>query len=131
MAFNKVDTLAGSDKKEFLNMLQAKYPDAIFISAQKGINLNSLYDKIFSLVEGSLVTEEFSIPNTDSGVYKYISGLYDRVEILHTKHLSKSIKLKIRSQRSEIDKIRKHLEDTKNGNLNRKGVTRKKRVKAV
>ena len=103
--FNKVDTLKDDFDKEIIHELKMKYPGSIFISAQKGINLNSLFDRIFSIVSGELIVAEIKIPLVNGDAYKIINKLHKQVEIIDTKYLSKNVKLKIRGHKDEIEKI--------------------------
>lgn len=100
--FNKVDIIPDQD---LIHDMKEKYPGSIFISAQKGINLNSLYDKLQNLVSEELVEAEIKIPVNNGDAYKIINKLHEAVEIVTTKYLQKSVKLKIRGHKNEIDKI--------------------------
>jgi GTP-binding protein HflX len=104
MVFNKVDKLV-DHKQEILSDLKIRYPNSVFISAAKGINLNSLYTRIFDIVSSEMVIEEIKLPNTEADVYKIISRLHSQVDIMETKYLAKSVKLKIRGPKADIDKI--------------------------
>jgi GTP-binding protein HflX len=100
--FNKVDIIPDED---LIYDMKEKFPGSIFISAQKGINLNSLYERLFSLISEELVDAEIKIPVNNGDAYKLINKLHQSVEILSTKYLQKSVKLKIRGHKNEIDKI--------------------------
>ena len=116
MAFNKVDKLAEYDKQDLVPALMHKYPQAIFISAEKGINLYSLFDKIFDIINIELTETEIIIPNSIPDAYKLINKLHEQVDIIKTKYLSNSIKLKVRAYKADIDKIEKYLNDYKKTN---------------
>jgi GTPase len=105
MVFNKVDKLIEENKQEIISDLKLTYPNSVFISAAKGINLNSLYNKIFDIVSSEMVIEEIKIPTTEADVYKIINRLHSQVDIMETKYLAKSVRLKIRGPKAEIDKI--------------------------
>lgn len=107
MVFNKVDKLADSNDLEMLTELKVQYPDAVFISAQKGINLTSLEEKIIDIINKELSETEIKIPIEKDDAYKIVNKLHKEVEILDTKYLTKSIKLKIRATRADIDRIEK------------------------
>jgi GTP-binding protein HflX len=103
--FNKVDSLGEGEKEHLLIHLKEKYPGSIFLSAQKGINLNSLFDRIISIAGEELIETEINIPVKDTDSYKIINKLHKQVEIVDTKYLSKNVKLKIRGHKDEINKI--------------------------
>jgi len=103
--FNKVDKLPGEDKEHLILLLKDKYPGSVFLSAQKGINLNSLFDRVYSIISDELIETEIKIPVDNSEAYKIINKLHKQVEIVSTKYLSKNVKLRIRGHKDEIDKI--------------------------
>ena len=107
MVFNKVDKLAENDELEMVSELKQQYPNAVFISAQKGINLSALEEKIIDIINKELAETEIRIPIEKNNAYKIINKLHQEVEILDTKYLNKSIKLKIRASRADIDRIQK------------------------
>jgi GTP-binding protein HflX len=112
MVFNKVDILVKEGKQELIGILRRHYPEAVLISAEKGINLTGLEEKIMSTINSELSEYVLRIPIENEDAYKLVSRLHDKVEIMETKYLSRSIKLRIRANRSEIDKLQKSL----NGN---------------
>lgn len=105
MVFNKVDRLIEEDKQDVMSTLRMRYENSVFISAAKGINLNSLYIKLFDLVSSEMIIEEIKIPTSEMDAYKIINRLHSEAQILETKYLSKSVKLKIRGTKSDIDRI--------------------------
>lgn len=108
LAFNKVDLLKG-DVKSFISGLKINFPDGVFISAEKEINLNSLIDKIFENLNKDLTVSEIRIPVENKEAYKIVNKLYEQAEIFETKYLNKSIKLKIRAYKPELERILKSL----------------------
>ncbi|MGH2575897.1 MAG: GTPase HflX [Ignavibacteria bacterium] len=115
LTFNKVDVLSGN-ANSIISNLKIHFPDAVFISAEKGINLNSLNKKIFEIISKELIETEIKIPVANTDAYKIVNELHKKVEILETKYLSKSIKLKIRAHKSVLDKINKSLNHIKFSN---------------
>lgn len=114
MVFNKVDKLIEDNKQLLITDLKTRYPDSVFISAFKGINLNSLYDRIVDIINLELVDAEIKMPLSEADAYKFISKLHSQVEILETKYLSKSIKLKIRGSKQEVARIVASIDSSKN-----------------
>lgn len=109
MVFNKVDKLDEEGRQHLINNLRISYPEAVFISAYKGINLNSLEEKIIEVINRELSETEIKIPVEKEDAYKIINKLHHEVEILGTKYLNKSIKIKIRATKADIERIRKSL----------------------
>ncbi len=120
MVFNKVDKLDDDDRQHLINNLRISYPEAVFISAYKGINLNSLEEKIIEVINRELSETEIKIPVEKEDAYKIVNKLHHEVEILETKYLNKSIKIKIRATKADIERIRK--------SLNQNSGTRKEKV---
>lgn len=114
LAFNKIDLLKDDVRSSLIANLKIHYPDAVFISAEKGINLNSnpnsLMDKIIGKLNKDLSVSEVRIPVENKEAYKIINKLHEHVEIMETKYLSKSIKLKIRANKPELERILKSLD---------------------
>ncbi|MCI0450384.1 MAG: GTPase HflX [Chlorobi bacterium] len=102
--FNKVDMLVESEKEHIIPDLKQKFPNSVFISASKGINLGSLYDKIYEIISSSIEEIEIKIPANDDA-YKIINKLHLQTEIVDTKYLSKHIRLKIRGNKNELRRL--------------------------
>jgi 50S ribosomal subunit-associated GTPase HflX len=51
-----------SEKQHLIHVLSEKYPGSIFLSAYKGINLNSLFDKLLSIISQEFVETQINIP---------------------------------------------------------------------
>lgn len=115
MVFNKVDLLDKEHRQQLMNDLRLRFPGGVFISAQKGINLNALEEVIVEVINKELAETEIRIPIENEDAYKFVNKLHEEVEILETKYLSKSIKLKIRAARADIDRIQKSLMQNSNG----------------
>jgi len=131
MIFNKVDKLAEISQEDLINDLRNKYTDAIFISAAKGINLSSLFEKVFAIINKELLETEINVPVSIPDVYKIINRLHSQIEILETKYLSRFIRLKVRGYKSEIAKAEQYLEKHKNDYKSSKNGTQTNRRKAI
>lgn len=110
--FNKVDLLSKEKMNDIINHLKLKYPGSVFISASKGINLNKLNDKIVQIIDEQLSEIEIKIP-VENDSYKIINQIHKSVEVIETKYYSKSIKLKIRANKSNLEKISKSISNFK------------------
>lgn len=107
LVFNKVDILFKEGREDLLTGMKTRYPEAVFISAEKGINLIALEQKIINVINSELIEAEIKIHVVNGDAYKIINKLHEQVEILETKYLNKSIKLKIRANKNEIARIQK------------------------
>jgi len=105
MVFNKVDKLASDNKQVLITALKQRYPNSVFISAFKGINMGSLFDKIIDMMRSEIEEVEVKIPANDPDAYKIINLLHEEADIVSTKYLTKFIKLKIKGNSNNLKKI--------------------------
>lgn len=105
MVFNKVDKLVDDNKQELISALKQRYPNSVFISAYKGINMGSLFDKIIDEMKNEIDEVEIKIPANDPEAYKIINMLHEEADIVSTKYLTKFIKLKIKGNSKHLKKI--------------------------
>lgn len=83
--FNKVDAI---EERETLRALRRKYPDALFVSAKRGINLVSLKEAI-----GNYLTRDYRERSLRTHIsnYKLIGYLYDHAEVLDRKYIDEDV----------------------------------------
>jgi len=85
--FNKVDNL---EDKDIITSMKKLYKDSVFISAEKGLNLNKLISRI---------KDELNKENTERTIklkadeHKKVSIIYDMAEVSNVKYLKNSIKV--------------------------------------
>jgi len=82
VAFNKIDALE-SDRR-FLGSLQKRYPDAVFVSALRGIGIEELEARLLETVEQHFVEREICVPVTAQPV---ISFVHDVANVLEQDYL--------------------------------------------
>ncbi len=70
LIFNKIDALPPED----LSRMKRVWPEALFVSAERGIGLSKLKDRVEELIEEDYIDFEFKIPLTH---YKIASHLHD------------------------------------------------------
>jgi len=98
--FNKVDML---EDKALLDSLKNEFRNSVFISASKGININSLLEKI---------KDEFSKDNEEHVIrlkpdeHKKVSMIYKLAEVKDVKYLKRSIKVTLRTNESNYSKLK-------------------------
>ena len=90
MVFNKIDQL---ETEDLLLILQARYPDAIQISAQRGDGIPSLMDRLSEkfVTDGALVN--LNIPYQDG---KILDLLYKHGKVLDTEYTDEAVLVKAR-----------------------------------
>lgn len=103
LVFNKIDLI--QDKTE-LELLSLKYPDAIFISAERGININALIEKIEQLIEQNYVYDTILISPDDVEKLTTIQKIADNIE---SEFDNEMIKVKFRVRKDDYSKLMKFL----------------------
>jgi GTP-binding protein HflX len=97
--FNKIDAL---QDQEALGAIRAKYPDAVFISAARGINITVLKEII-----GRHVARDYKERKIRTHVsnYKLIGYLYDNTEVIDKRHIDEDVELTFRVHKNRIKHI--------------------------
>jgi GTPase len=98
MVFNKIDLLVD---RTILQTLATEYPNRVFISAARGINILGLKDEVLRLIETEFIEELFRIPQNQQ---KLISQLHSAGEVLDRTYEENDVILRMRIRRR--DKIR-------------------------
>ncbi|MGB2868125.1 MAG: GTPase HflX [Bacteroidota bacterium] len=105
MVFNKVDRL---QDRNVLSLLAPRYPNHVFISATRGINILGLNDALVFLLRSEFVEREVKIPQTDQ---RLISQLYDLAEVLEQTYKGKSVILKLRIPKRDAKRVLQMIEE--------------------
>ena len=101
LVFNKVDSITD---KSIIGYVRNKYPKSVIISAQKGINISSLKEKIEDLIEESFVEEEIELRIEQT---KLASQIHDLSEVISVKYNHDTVLFKFRANKENSDKIKK------------------------
>ncbi|MCX8009730.1 MAG: GTPase HflX, partial [Ignavibacteria bacterium] len=101
LVFNKIDLLKDSSE---IDRCIKHYPNAVFISAERGININELEEKIIKTISTFIVTENFEINHNQN---KLLSSIRQLSESLQTKYLEDKIQIKLTARQSNLPKIKK------------------------
>jgi GTP-binding protein HflX len=99
MVFNKIDLL---QDRSVMPTLAEKYPNRVFISAMRGINILGLKDEVAKLLEKEFSIEEVIIPNSRQ---KFIAKLYDVGEVLERTYEGENVKIRIRLHRRDRERF--------------------------
>ncbi len=99
--FNKVDKL---DDFELINVVKINYPDSVFMSAQKGLNVESLLDKIKTELSKDYEERTIKLKKDD---FKLLNYIYKMAEVIDLKYLKSAIKVTIKSNRENLSYIEK------------------------
>ncbi|MCG8341791.1 MAG: GTPase HflX [Chlorobiales bacterium] len=97
--FNKIDAV---EDKETLRPLRQKYPEALFVSAKRGINLNALREAI-----GDYVARDYRLRTLRTHIsnYKLIGYLYEHTEVLDKKYVDEDVVLEYRAHYKNLKQI--------------------------
>jgi GTP-binding protein HflX len=101
--FNKIDLL--KDRGLFTR-LAGSYPNAVFISASRGINVAGLVERITALLDEA-VTEETLVLGQDQ--YPVLSRIHDLGEVLEKEYDGDAIRVRFRMLRTHAERLRKEL----------------------
>ncbi len=99
--FNKVDLIKDKSK---INYVLNKFDKAVVISAQRGINISSLKDKILGIIEEEFVEENVDIDINDS---KIVAKIHSLAEVLNTGYDENVIHLTYKANKENSQKIKK------------------------
>ena len=99
--FNKVDILKDRQK---ISYVMNSYKNGLIISAEKGINIPALVDKLIKISETSFVEENIALSLEDS---KTAAKIHSLAEVLDTKYDDSKIHIKYKTNRHNSDKIKK------------------------
>lgn len=104
LALNKVDRM----DHEQIVMLKDQYPDAIFISAERGIGLSELELKIEELIEDEYLSQSISIPISK---YKAIAFIHENANVTSEKYVDDKVELFYRIAKKNLKQL-SHILDT-------------------
>jgi GTP-binding protein HflX len=101
LVFNKVDMLNNSEKLKHLKLV---HPSAVFISAEKGLNISALIEKLKTELSRHSFEKTLSI---DADDYKKLSKIYDSAEVKNVKYEDDKIEVTFRTNKENLSKIQK------------------------
>jgi GTP-binding protein HflX len=104
LILNKVDKM----DQEQIVMLKDEYPEAIFISAERGIGLSELEQKIEELIEDDYLSRSLTIPISK---YKAIAFIHENANVLSEKYVGNQVELFFRIGKKDFKQL-SHLLDT-------------------
>ena len=99
MVFNKIDALGD---RTILQAVAEGYPNRVFISATRGINILGLKDEVLRILESEFAEETVRIPQDQQ---KLISQLHSAGEVLERTYEDAEVILRMRVHRKDRDRI--------------------------
>lgn len=104
MVFNKMDAIDTQRIKE----LKRAYPESAFISAERGIGLGKLEDRIQSLIEEDFVTKTMKIP---SAKYEGVAFLHREAHIHQQSYEGSDVKITFSIAKEDLMRLESMLDD--------------------
>lgn len=104
LVLNKADKM----DKEQIAMLRNEYPEAVFISAERGIGLSELEQKIEALIEDEYINRTLSIPIS---YYKAIAFIHEHANVKNEKYVDDRVELFFRIAKKDFKQL-SHLLNT-------------------
>jgi GTP-binding protein HflX len=101
IVFNKIDLLKDVSEITGLNKL---YPGSVFISAERGVNINQLYEKIEEMMNSNIIKGDVEINFSQS---KILSSIHVLSESVKTKYFEDRIAVSFEARRTNYMKIMK------------------------
>ncbi len=99
LVFNKIDNLTELNQ---LNKLKTNYPDAIFISAEKKLRIQSLLDEIIKKATMDNIEANITIPYNQSAL---IDQIYGQLNVLNRKDGDDGFEFKVSGKADRVNKM--------------------------
>ncbi len=99
--FNKIDLVQDKNRISFI---RNRYKNSVIISAQRGINISGLIEKLIQMTEESFVEEDIDLDLSDS---QTAAKIYSLAKVLSTKYDDDAIHIKYRANKENSEKIKK------------------------
>ena len=103
--FNKVDRLVDTD---IIPDLKTQFKDSVFISAEKGLNMNSLMEKIKTELNKNNTERTLKLKPDE---HKKVSMIYKLAEVSKVKYLKNSIKVTFKTNDNNYSKLKNIAEE--------------------
>ncbi len=104
LVFNKVDRMT----VDRISQLKDEYPEAILISAERGIGLSELEEKIEQLIEDNFITETLRIPVSK---YKAVAFIHEHAMVEKEGYVGNEVELTFSMSKKDFKQL-SHLLDT-------------------
>jgi len=97
--FNKLDAV---EDDQIVDGTRHDWPEAVMISARRGIGRDALLDRMRQAVTESLVTLDVSVPGEDG---KLLADLYDQGEVLETTERDGALQVRVRLTPEAVSRL--------------------------
>ncbi len=100
LVFNKIDCL---EDREMLNVLGERYPDALFVSALRGIGLQHLKEKIANCLKQEQMEVELRVPFENSDALKFV---YAKLHILEMRYENGLVHIRCQILPTQLQRVK-------------------------
>jgi GTP-binding protein HflX len=97
--FNKIDRLVN---RNVIGYLTANHPDAVFVSATRGIRMSALREHLVSRLDAQVVEQTLTVKAAD---YRTIARLHETAEILEKSYDGETITIRYRIRKLLADRM--------------------------
>ncbi|SDK86213.1 GTPase HflX [Halanaerobium congolense] len=99
--FNKIDLVEQSK----LNDLKIIYPDSLFISALKEINIDTVINKLNKIISNEMIEMEIDLPYSEA---KWVEKIHNTAKVYEEKYQKNNIYLKVLIPKKAALKLKKY-----------------------
>ncbi len=103
LVFNKIDRFSN---RSAVASLAARYPNAVFVSATRGIQMHALQQKITDLLESEIGEHSLTL---STGQYAVISRIHENAQVLDKQYNGDRITLRFRMHRVLVERLKKFI----------------------
>lgn len=101
LVFNKIDRLVN---RNVVGLLSSNHPDAVFVSATRGIGMNILKERLTMMLDAEVVEQEVTVSHRD---YAIIARIHEAGEVISTTYDGELVKLRFRMRKALAERILK------------------------
>ncbi|MGE5399351.1 MAG: GTPase HflX [Ignavibacteriales bacterium] len=106
--FNKVDALEDRTRMDYI---LRRYKNSIFVSAERGINISGLKEKIAAVIEDAFKEETVELELNDS---KTVARIHSLADVINTTYDEDKILIKYRANSASSNKIKRMINEKTN-----------------
>jgi GTP-binding protein HflX len=99
IVFNKIDRL---ENRNVIGYLTTNHPDAVFVSATRGIRMSALREYLVARLDGQVVEQTLTVKAAD---YRTIALLHETAEVLEKSYDGETITIRYRIRKLLADRM--------------------------
>lgn len=103
--FNKIDALEDKDR---ISYVRKKYDNAILISAERGINISEVTNKLLEIYENNYKEKSVVLSSTQG---KLISQIHAMADVISINYVDEEVQIIYKADKASHNKIEKLIED--------------------